>query len=294
MSKTYDGIMGLAVGDALGVPVEFKKRDTYHVNEMIGFGTHRQPVGTWSDDTSMALATLESIGRRPAIDYSDIMMNFADWYFRGRFTARGSVFDVGGTTRRAIQRFRRGVKPLECGDLGEHNGNGSLMRILPVVFVPHSFKDVINVSKLTHAHDISIFACLIYVATVEELLTGIEKKQAVQNGLNKIEHALYIPVEYASLRFIESFSRDAIKSTGYVVDTLEAALWCFLITASYQDCVLTAVNLGDDTDTVAAVAGGLAGVYYGCGGEKGIPEKWIDKIARKEWIQELCDGVDSL
>lgn len=286
MGKIYDGIMGLVVGDALGVPFEFKQRDTFKAVDMVGYGTYNQPAGTWSDDSSMTLATLESLGRCKRIDLSDIMRNFYRWYIAGDFTPNGYVFDVGNTTRTAIQRYKYGVQPIKCGGKGYmDNGNGSLMRILPLAFVEHSNSDILKVSALTHAHDISLFACFRYVEIAEKLISGAEKQDVIESEYG-------FPVDFDRIDKIGTLSRDEIKSSGYVVDTLEAALWCFMTTSSYRDCVLAAVNLGEDTDTVAAVAGGIAGIYYGVGGEKGIPQEWIEQIARKEWIKELCENLN--
>nr|DAG34233.1 MAG TPA: ADP-ribosylglycohydrolase [Caudoviricetes sp.] len=298
MSKFYNGIMGLVVGDALGVPVEFRKRDTYEVTDMIGFGTYNQKPGTWSDDSSLTLATVESMGRMGKVDPMDIMKNFLDWLEDGWFTPYGDVFDVGGATRRAITRFSKGTKPLDCGGKTRmDNGNGALMRILPVAMLPDNGDKqakIQNVAHLTHAHFISDFACMIYTAIVENLMKGSPNDVAVLAGIQRYKEQLdnvSMLSEFGKLEQIEWLERTFVKSSGYVVDTLEAALWCFLNTETYRDCVLAAVNLGEDTDTVAAVAGGLAGIYYGVGGEAGIPESWIEQIARKDWIREICDAV---
>lgn len=278
--------MGLVVGDALGVPVEFRKRDTYKVADMIGYGTYDQPPGTWSDDSSMALATAASIARLGRIEPEDIMQNFAKWYFDAEFTPYGEVFDVGGTTREAILDYKLGTPIDKCGGTDfRDNGNGALMRILPVALVPHTSVDVQQVAGLTHNHLISNSACGIYVEIVEMLLAGQSKGEVMQTVK---DNAFCLLLELSRLDELENLQREEIKSSGYVIDTLEAALWCWLHTDNYRDCVLTAVNLGDDTDTVAAVAGGLAGIYYGCGGESGIPEEWLAKIPRREWIEEIC------
>lgn len=291
MNQIYDGIMGLVVGDALGVPYEFKKRGTFKADDMVGFGTYNQPPGTWSDDSSMTLATLESIGRLGKIDPADIMHNFWKWLYFGEFTPYGEVFDVGGGTRRAIDRYDRNVKPLKCGGKTRmDNGNGALMRILPLSFVQHNFRNVIETCQLTHARDISVTACLIYVSIVDELLAGKDKEEAVQAGLNNVEYAVNIPKEFERLPVIQYLKRDEINSSGYVVDTLEAALWCVLHGHDYKSTVIMAVNLGEDTDTVAAVSGGLAGIIYGA---EGIPVNWLAQIPRIEWIQELCRKVEN-
>lgn len=303
MNKVYDGIMGLVVGDALGVPVEFRKRDSYHVKNMMGHGTHNQPPGTWSDDSSLTLATLYSIVKQGKIDPADIMQNFFYWLNDGKFTPYGKVFDVGGTTRRAISRYVNGKDPVKCGGKTRmDNGNGALMRILPVAMLPNSklfsmatgVNDILSVAHLTHAHFISDFACLIYATIVESLMNGSGKEVAFQGAIlrykNEFENTSIL-ADYSRLPNLQQLERDEIRSSGYVVDTLEAALWCFLNTDNYRDCVLEAVNLGEDTDTIAAVAGGLAGIYYGCGGEKGIPDEWIAQIPRRDWIKALCDEL---
>ena len=157
------------------------------------------------------------------------------------------------------------------------------MRILPLVFVKDLTADEVRaVSGLTHAHQISWIACEIYLGFAWCLWHGANPKQALE--------ALHdLPDDFKRLPDIANLKREDIRSSGFVIDTLEAALWCLMTTDNYKDCVLTAVNLGEDTDTVAAVAGGLAGILYGTGGENGIPEEWIAQIARKGWIKDLCD-----
>lgn len=291
MSKFYDAIMGLVVGDALGVPFEFRPRDTFKATGMIGHGTHNQPAGTWSDDSSMTIATISSLCDNEGVDLEDMMAAFAQWLKFARFTPYGIVFDIGRTTFAAIQRWLDGYPEDLCGLRDEQdNGNGSLMRILPLAFVPNvTGEDVWAVSALTHAHEISMTACEIYLGVAQQLLHGADKLDAVVDSM--IQHG---SEQFTRLSVLDLLLREDIKSGGYVVDTLEAALWCLLTTDNYRDCVLTAVNLGDDTDTVAAIAGGLAGILYGIGGEKGIPEEWIDQIPQRVGIKSLCDRFDSV
>lgn len=276
MEKIYNAIMGLVVGDALGVPYEFKKRDTFRATDMVGGGTYGMPKGTWSDDSSMTLATMESIYQMGGrIDREDIMHNFVRWLCHGHFTPYERAFDVGNTTRTAIARYLD-HRPLDsCGGREiTDNGNGSLMRIIPLAFLDCTDDDVSGVSALTHGHDIAKAVCVNYVKYARLLLGGADKKEAAMD----LNHG-----------YIAGYRKQDIRSGGYVVDTFQAALWCFLNTDSYREAVLKAVNLGEDTDTVAAVCGGLAGIYYGVGGDKGIPDEWIDKIARRDWIAGLCD-----
>lgn len=281
MGTVYNGIMGLVVGGALGVPFEFQRRDSYKATDMVGYGTHQQLPGTWSDDSSLTLATMESIVRKGEIDPADIIRNFSRWLNYAEFTPYGKVFDVGGTTERAIRKFDNQRITCGCGRK-KGNGNGSLMRILPLALFPSSLHAVDEVSSLTHSHEISKRACRRYVGTAEQLLKGRTVSECISYSGIWVKEFDRIPKIY-------KLNRDEIKSTGYVVDTLEAALWCVYHTRSYRDCVLTAVNLGGDTDTIAAVAGGLAGIIYGCGGESGIPDEWIAQIARKDWISDLCE-----
>lgn len=290
-SKIYGAIMGLIVGDALGVPFEFKQRDTFRCDGMMGFGTYNQPPGTWSDDSSMTLATIDSIVKNNGkVIPKDIMNNFCKWLYKAEFTPYGKVFDAGNTTQIALERYYYGGNPInECGARDvRSNGNGALMRILPITFVECTDADIVSISSLTHAHEISTDACVIYITITKNLLNGVPLDRAIIYGrvYSKLK-------EFERLTKMETLSRDEIRSSGYVVDTLEAALWCLLKTDNYTDAILTAVNLGNDTDTVAAVAGGLAGMMYGVGGEKGIPEEWIKRIAKLEYIEKLISKLEN-
>ena len=307
-------MLGLVVGDALGVPAEFKSRTELKANpvtDMIGYGTHNQPAGTWSDDSSMAIATMEWLSKmgNNEPDYALLMDKFSSWLLYGDYTPYGNTFDCGISTSRAIMNYGRGMEPLQCGGQSDYdNGNGSLMRILPAALWKSAELAVeevagtdfiFNISALTHAHVRSKIGCLIYSKLIADLLyaPNDDKFDAVQKSLQSCKGYLetiddkqtsYEIGKYARLWDLDTFknlNEDNIKSTGYVVDTLEAAIWCFLNTDSYKDCVLKAVILGDDTDTVGAVAGGLAGLYYGL---EAIPAEWIELLPKKEWIIELA------
>ncbi len=307
--KLYGGIMGLCVADAMGVPVEFYQRETLKQNpvvDMRSFGTYNQPAGTWSDDTSLTLCLLDSLSR--GLDLYDIMDRFQNWIDRGEYTPYGEVFDVGAGTRKALDRYALGIPPRLCGGMDERdNGNGSLMRILPLLFylrqrfgsmfhtLDMAYAVIHDVSSLTHAHKRSQMACGIYLVIANFIMDGKDIVQAVQQGMDQA--MLYYKakteftdetIQYARLEQSDfsGFMEAEIRSTGYVVDTLEASIWCLLTTHSYQECILKAVNLGDDTDTVASVAGGLAGLYYGY---QSIPIAWLDTLARREFVEELCE-----
>ncbi len=276
-------MLGLIVADALGVPFEFKKRGTFRVTGMTGYGTHNQPVGTWSDDSSMTLATLDSMIRSEKLDYDDIMERFVGWFDDGAYCPYGECFDIGHTTLTAIGKYKSGYSATRCGGKGfKDNGNGSLMRILPIAFVEHSVDDILGLSSLTHAHEISLMSCRLYVQIAENLMSGMSKEDAITHLRCCVDECENIPR-------MKDCSEDQIKSSGYVIDSFEAAVWSFVNSESYRECVIKAVELGDDTDTVAAIAGGLAGIYFGIGGESGIPEEWISALARKDWIEKMLD-----
>ena len=312
IEKIKSVMIGHAVGDALGVPVEFASREEIAENpvtDMEGFGTYPYPAGTWSDDTSMSLAALDSLTSNE-IKWDEIMSNFGKWLDNGEYTPSGEAFDVGRTCLNAIiSYFTKGTKATESGGNEEYsNGNGSLMRIHPFALYEYFNEtydiDVIHTSSaLTHAHERSKMACGIYSFVLWELLNK-PSKESIRRGLNKAKRyyhdwdemksyykMLFRRIGLTELHFedpdtFERAKRDEIKSTGYVVDTIEAAIWCLMNTHSYKECVLMAVNLGDDTDTVAAIAGGLAGALYGY---DSIPEEWRNTLIKREYIEELCE-----
>ncbi|GIQ60424.1 hypothetical protein Flavo103_35600 [Flavobacterium collinsii] len=304
--KIKSGLFGVAVGDALGVPVEFYSRSDLKenpVSEMIGFGTHHQPAGTWSDDSSLAFCLAESLCND--YDLSDIARNFVKWYNTELWTPHGKVFDIGIATRNAIHNIGKGHEPELCGGFEEKdNGNGSLMRILPLAFYLKNEKDieviykkVKEVSSITHAHFRSGFACFIYVVYCLELLKANDKREAYRRMQDVVADFLrekkFNPLELQLFdrilkNNIAEYPENVIHSSGYVLHSLEASLWCFLNWSSYEKTVLKAVNLGGDTDTTAAITGGLAGIYYGI---DNIPQKWILGVARKNDIDDLCERL---
>lgn len=266
IEKLKNAIYGLAVGDALGVPFEFKNRGEFRCTDMIGYGTHNQPEGTWSDDTSMTLATCMSIKNCGIINVENIRKEFENWMFNNEYTPFGEVFDCGNTCYCAIQD-KKGC------DNEWSNGNGSLMRIIPLAFIKDISDEIIQeVSAITHAHVISKDICVKYVRIAIDLLDGVDLRRSLINRMSK--------------NFLVSLlntDENDIISGGYVVDSFKASLWCLLNTNNYKDCVLKAVNLGSDTDTTAAIAGGLAGIIYGY---DSIPKEWISKLQRKDIIEK--------
>ncbi len=299
-------IFGHAVADALGVPVEFQRRAQLKlvpVTNMREYGTHSQPKGTWSDDTSMTLCTLASISEKKAIDEEDIMKRFGWWMNGDYMQPHGKLFDIGGATQNAIWQYLYGDRyPYGCKDENS-NGNGSLMRIIPISLY-HHFKnegqkkrlsDIDKISSLTHAHKRSVVGCGIYDFVIEELITN-PCMDSVKIGLDNAYSYYKNEKEInAYQRLFKSDFADLPKSEiiskGYVVYTLEASIWCLLNTKSYEECVLKAVNLGDDTDTVGAVAGGLAGILYGY---DAIPREWLNVLVKREMIEKLCEDFASI
>ena len=307
-----DGIMGVAVGDALGLPAQFLGRNVLRkkpVTEMLPSDIYLQPAGAWSDDTSMTIAMLDSIKTLGKIDKEDVMKRFVRWLCLNEYTPTEEAFDEGNTCASAIQKYIKEKDIENCGKTGEHaNGNGSLMRTLPVcLFYAEKFnkdntvldeaiKDIHELSALTHNHKRACMACGLYFFCVYEIIYGNGTlKERLQNGLSKgfeyygndIANLVELS-HYGRLKDLSEFENvpeDKIKSSGYVVDTIEAAIWSIITTESYEDAIIKAVNLGDDSDTVAAVAGGLAGLYYGY---DAIPKRWLDVLIKREWLEEMC------
>ncbi|RTQ51479.1 ADP-ribosylglycohydrolase family protein [Hymenobacter gummosus] len=303
-------LLGLAVGDALGVPVEFESRARRKIDPVVNmreYGTHHQPAGTWSDDASLTFCLAESLSR--GYDLDDLGRRCVNWYEHGYWTPHGQVFDVGVATAEALRRFHRGTPPLLAGGTDEYsNGNGSLMRILPLAFhtrnqpVTERLQQAREVSSLTHAHPRSVLGCFIYLEMARQLLLGAKKhvafeatRQIVSQTIatdpvllaeqHRFHRILQQPHGDYEILPLPQYREDEISGSGYVLHTLEASLWCLLRYDSYAETVLAAVNLGEDTDTTGAVTGGLAGLYYG---EQAIPPEWLQALARRADIEDLA------
>ena len=328
MDCIKSGIIGQIVGDALGLPVQFRPRedrDIEPVTGMIGYGAFDMPPGSWSDDSSLILATMdglaaslkkeerhENLSLNEIIDYEIIMKNFSKWLNKGEFTPYGFAYDVGGATMDGIGRYDMGTEPTLSGGIGEgDNGNGSLMRILPIAFFiyclsqKYSFDEddkmeaVHNLSSLTHRHKRTQIACGIYVNIALEFLENpdstLSLDELIANGINKSKEYYYNDSSFENQLHhfdrvfsinIQNLPRDDIKSGGYCISSLEASIWCLLNNENYRDTILEAVNLGYDTDTTACIVGGLAGIYYGY---DDIPVDWINQLVRLDYIEELVN-----
>jgi ADP-ribosyl-[dinitrogen reductase] hydrolase len=302
-------LLGLAVGDAIGVPVEFTSREervATPVTGMHAYGTHHQPAGTWSDDASLTFCLAESLAAFPDLNDRDLANRFCQWLATAYWTAHGHVFDIGIATRHALDRLQLGIPPAQAGGTGEYdNGNGALMRILPLVFhaafqqTPTDFDAQLTLThaaaRITHGHPRSTVACWLYLTVAKHLLSGASPAAACA-AMNR-EANTFLPTADAAFAMelppyatvlsgsLAALQVQFVRSSGYVVHTLEAALWCLLTESTYAATVLKAANLGEDTDTTAAVAGGLAGLAYGTAA---IPTEWLDTLARHADIEALA------
>ncbi len=303
--KIKSVLFGVAVGDALGVPVEFNSRQTISKNpvtDMSGYGTYNQPPGTWSDDSSLTFCLADAM--TSDFDLNTIGKNFVKWVYENFWTPRGNVFDIGTTTRQAIDRLAKGERPDLAGGFDvSSNGNGSLMRILPLLFhivdkpINERYEITKQVSSITHGHIRSVIACFYYLEFARQIFIGKDKFEIYKDlqteitsylsGLSIYSTEIALFVRLLKQNIYEQ-KEENIFSSGYVLHTLEASIWCLLTTENYKDAVLKAVNLGDDTDTTGAVTGGLAGLLYGF---DNIPEKWIKQIARYDDIENLAERL---
>ena len=300
-----DILFGVAVGDALGVPVEFNSRQTISqkpVADMIGFGTYNLPTGTFSDDSSLAFCLAEALTQ--GFSLKKIGNNFVAWLNNNYWTPRGNVFDVGIATSQAIRRLQGGCNPELAGGMDvSDNGNGSLMRILPLLVyikdreLSDRYQITKQVSSITHGHIRSVIACFYYLEFARQIVNGINKFQVYKNLQTEIsDHLNSLSINANEIKLFDrllngnicELTDKEIFSSGYVLHTLEASIWCLLTTDNYKAATLKAVNLGEDTDTTGAVTGGLAGLLYGF---DTIPKSWLQQIARKHDIEDLADRL---
>lgn len=298
-------LFGVAVGDALGVPVEFKSRENIlqnPVTDIIGYGTYNLPPGTFSDDSSMTFCLAEALTHD--FDLNQIAQNFVKWYHENFWAARGEVFDIGIATREAINKIAQGKEPEFAGSTdASSNGNGSLMRILPLLFhiknlpIPDRYEITKKVSSITHGHIRSVISCFYYLEFAREILLGKDKFEIYEKLQTEIPDFLNsLSIDQYEISFFDRLLKDdiselaehEISSSGYVLHSLEASIWCLLTTDNYKDATLKAVNLGEDTDTTSAITGGLAGLLYGFAT---IPENWVEQLARKEDIEDLAERL---
>lgn len=297
-SHILGGLYGSLIGDALGVPVEFstrKARDADPVAGMRAYGMHHQPAGTWSDDGSLLLCSIESLVEK-GFDPQDMGERFLRWFDLGHWGAHGLVFDIGNATRVALDRISLGTPAVEAGGRDQYdNGNGSLMRILPVPLASlecdlDQFCDrIARASAITHAHERSKLACVLHGLFVRSVMQGGSPATAHARAVEEFRTCYASHPEFSHFSALlspglGSQHESAIQSSGYVLHTLKASIWCLLTTSSFSECVLKAVNLGDDTDTTGCVAGGLAGLVYGL---ESIPAEWKAALPRQNDLKSL-------
>ena len=292
--RIKNALFGFIVGDALGVPYEFMPREKINEIEFCVGGKHGMPVGVWSDDSSMMLCLVETYIEN-GLDFELYSKKIIDWASNGYMTPTGKPFGIGRTTFFSIMQLKKGISYLESGEKGENsNGNGSLMRVVPLAFILNNdekrFKIIEEYSAITHAHKISKISCSIYVVYLQELIKTNDKIKAYKNMQEIIKNHYKQESELIYFKGIleESiFDKDAssLSGLGYVISTLEVVLHSFINGNSFKNCVLNAIKIGNDTDTNAALTGALAGYYY-----NELPESWVKKLLKYDFLEETIDN----
>jgi ADP-ribosyl-[dinitrogen reductase] hydrolase len=286
VDRAIGALLGLAVGDAIGTTLEFSSRDTQPpLTDMVGGGPFRLKPGQWTDDTSMALALAYSLLRGGGFDPHDCMARFVNWYRWGDNSCTGECFDIGATTAEALQRFERSGDPFAGSISPLSAGNGSLMRLSPVAIwgVGRTDDEIMEVarqqSRLTHGADECVDSCVGFALLTAQAIRGAPRDELL--ATNPLAGSGKVAEVFAGSW--RGKTRDQISSSGYVVHSLEAALWCVANTASFDQAILLAANLADDADTVAAITGQLAGALYGA---SDIPWHWRERLA---WHDDIVD-----
>jgi ADP-ribosyl-[dinitrogen reductase] hydrolase len=287
-------LLGLAVGDAVGTTVEFKSRGSFPpVTDMVGGGPFGLKPGQWTDDTSMTLCLATSLITKKGFDPTDQMDRYWDWYRNGYLSSTGRCFDIGNTVRYALDRYHRTGQPFSGSDSPNSAGNGSLMRLapLPMYYFP-DLEKIIHFagesSRTTHGAQECIEACQLFAEMICLALSGQSKDQILFE--TKVKVSAPKINEIANGNYAQK-TITQVRGTGYVVESLEAALWCFYQTDTFESAILQAANLGDDADTTAAICGQIAGAYYG---ESKIPARWLEKLFMRNEIAELADKLSKV
>ena len=314
LGRARGALLGLAIGDALGTTLEFSRRDFLpHHTEMTGGGPFDLKPGCWTDDTSMALALADSLLHDPDFDPADLMTRFVSWFRKGAYSSTNSCFDIGITTERALKIFERTDEPYAGSIDPDDAGNGSLMRLAPVALVALDHSGEAEriaeaQSRTTHGAPEAVEACSYFVQLLRQAILGqpdvLRPRPWIGAETDGLRPQHFIsgiddditPLSRTSEVAIDAIARgswcgktrDQIRSSGYVIHTLEAAVWAVGTTSSFEDALILAVNLGDDADTVGAVTGQLAGALYGA---SAIPERWLHPLAWRERITQLADAL---
>jgi len=287
-------LLGLAVGDAIGTSVEFRPRGSFTpLTDMVGGGPFHLRAGQWTDDASMALCLATSLVECNGFDAHDQMMRYCKWAETGYLSSTGTCFDMGNTVASALRRFRQTGNPF-AGSSDPHSaGNGCIMRLapIPMFFFPDleaAERFAAESSRTTHGATQCLDACRLLARIICRALSGSSKDEvALRDGQTFVGAQKIVAIARGAYR---QKPEDEIRGSGYVVDSLEAAMWCFVRSHSFEGAVLMAANLGDDADTTAAVCGQVAGAYYG---SQGIPAAWIERLALHSEITELADRLYS-
>lgn len=291
--RARGALLGLAVGDALGTTLEFKPKDSYPpLTGIVGGGPFHLKPGEWTDDTSMALALATSLVDRGGLDERDLMERFCAWAAKGEYSHNGRCFDIGVTVNGALSRFRQSGDPVAGSTDPQSAGNGSLMRLAPVAILyafdpERRLETARRQSAVTHGAEEAVEACAAYADLLAEGIQGWSKAQVFTP-----RHG-WAPEKVARAMRMETlgWDRRQVRGSGYVIHSLEAALWAVGNANDYREAVLLAANLGEDADTTAAIAGQLAGALWGA---SGIPEEWLRTLAWRDRITELADRLHDL
>lgn len=284
-------LIGLACGDAIGTTVEFKPRGSFpDVVDMVGGGPFNLEPGQWTDDTSMALCLAHSLLDRAGTDAADQMERYCNWYNSGYMSSTGKCFDIGNATAAALRRYMDSKEPFAGSTDPSTAGNGALMRLAPVpMYFVHDEAAVLHnaaqSTRVTHGAPEAVECSQLFAAQLRAALLGRSKSDILQASS---PGSLSASVEAIAQGAYMEKDAAQIKGSGYAVESLEAALWCFWRTHSFKEAVLLAANLGDDADTTAAICGQLAGAYYGI---QDIPMPWLDKLAMRDEIILLADRL---
>lgn len=293
ISERFRGcLLGLAVGDAVGTTVEFQPRGTFApVTDMVGGGPFHLQPGQWTDDTSMALCLATSLIQKGKFDAADQMNRYCDWYEKGYLSSTGDCFDIGNTVRQALEQYKT-TNILFSGSTHPRSaGNGCLMRLAPVPMFCYPDRDRTlylcgESSRTTHGATECIEASQLFGDMLFRALSGVGKVEIL---MEQEPAGIISPsIQAIAKGDYQSKTLEDIRGSGYVVDSLEAALWCFWTTETFVQAVLQATNLGDDADTTAAICGQLAGAFYGV---QGIPSHWLKRLAMKDEISTLADQL---
>lgn len=284
-------LVGLAAGDAVGTTVEFKVRGTFPpLTDMVGGGPFHLKPGQWTDDTSMALCLAESLLARGGFDARDQMARYVNWWRWGYHSSTGECFDIGTTVRSALARFERTGDPWAGSTDPKTAGNGSLMRLAPVVLWAHpdlaqAKQLAADSSRTTHAAPEAVEACMLFAELLHRALDGAAKDEVLAASTSA-----YAEPRVTAIARGDYMQRpeSGIRGTGYAIESLEAALWCFAHSGSFEEAVLRAANLGDDADTTAAIVGQIAGAHWGF---EGIPAHWRQRL---QACEEICGMADRL